>query len=193
MTELKDETNDEVWKKFLRKYWKLSLIVVVGIIIAAIGFFSTLIWFKQYAQDTGLVPVALTSWTVGYIVTFVLNSILWEFLIIGIPVIAAAVVILVFWWNRLPEDEKKEYQREPKKRRRGRSAGGGGGLIGFFSQLIWLIIVFRDGMWGVAFSDSRWNLNYLIDSYLLAFVWVLIIGGIPATIGVIWWLRRELK
>lgn len=192
MSEEKEKTKlDERWKKFLKKHWKLGLLVVAGLIVAAIGAVLVFLVFKDYAQGTGgLVPLTLGAWTLGYMVTFGLNLLLWEFLFIGIPVIIAAVVIMAIWWKRLPEEEKEEYKRDPKKGRRGKTTGSGGG-ISFLYYIIWLIIVFAQGNWDLAFSS--WTLNYLIDSSLLAMGLILLIGGIPITIGLIWWLRRELK
>lgn len=192
--EVKEDLNDEVWKDFLRSHWKVTIIIAAGIILAGIGGLLVFLWFKDYAQLGGLVPnTVLSDWTVGFIVTFILNIILWEFLIVGIPVIAAAFVIFFQWWNKLPEEEKEKYKSEPKKKtpRRGMSAGGGGGMVWGLGTLVWLIIVFTGNMWNTEFNV--WTLDYLITSSLMAFLWVLLIGGIPLAIVVIWWLRRELK
>jgi hypothetical protein len=53
------------------------------------------------------------------------------------------------------------------------------------------IIVYVDGNWNMAFQD--WTFDYLVYTYLWAFVIVLAIFGIPILLGVIWWLRREMR
>lgn len=192
MTEEKEEHLDEVWKKFLRKHWKMVLIAVGGIAAAAIAGIMVFLVLKDWFVATSLVPATIGLWTIGYGVTFFFNILLWEFIYVGIPVIIAAVLFFVLWWTKLPEDEKEEYKREPKKKRsRGTKAGGGSGGASFFIFIVWLIIVFVNNMWNTEFN--LWTLDYLITSSLWAFGIVCLIGGIPLTIVLFWWLRRELK
>ena len=193
MSDKEEENKEEVWVKFLRSHWKMKILIVSGIIVAGIGGLFVFLWFKDVALDTTLVPLTIGLWTVGYTVTFILNMIFWEFIIIGLPVIAAAVVIFLQWWNKLPDDEKEEYKKEPKKKtpRSGITAGGGGGIVWFLTLVVWLIIVFNDGKWNLEFQ--AWTFNDLIYSSLAAFLWVLLIAGIPVAVFVIWWIRREVK
>jgi len=194
MAENEAEEEKEIWIKFLQRHWKMTLLMIGGLIVAGIGGLFVFLWVRDVAIATSLVPPTLGQWTIGYIITFTLNVILWEFLIIGIPVIAAVVVIILQWWNKLPDDEKEEYKKEPKKRtpRSGMTAGGGGGFVWFLTLLVWLIIVHNDGMWNKAFQDIEWSFYYLINSSLAAFLWVLLVAGIPVAIFVIWWIRREI-
>jgi hypothetical protein len=53
------------------------------------------------------------------------------------------------------------------------------------------IKVFVDGNWNVAFAT--WTLDYVVYSMLWILIWILIIFGIPVAIGVIWWIRHEMK
>lgn len=193
MVENQAENEKEIWVKFLQKHWKITLLMVSGLIVAGIGGLFVFLWVKDVTIATSPVLATFGQWTIGYVVTFILNLILWEFLIIGIPVIAAVVVIILQWWNKLPDDEKEEYKKEPKKRtpRSGMTAGGGGGIVWFLTFLVWLIIVFNDGNWNLVFQ--AWPVDYLIYSSLTAFLWVLLVAGIPVTIFVIWWIRREMK
>jgi len=48
-----------------------------------------------------------------------------------------------------------------------------------------------DGNWNVAFAT--WTFDYLVYSYLSVLIWGLIIFGIPMVLGVIWWIRHEMK
>ena len=195
MAEKSEALEDEIWKKFLKKHWKMSILIVIGIVITAICAFLVFLWFKDYAQVQAIVPVPayIEDWSVGIIVGFILRLIFWEFIIIGIPVIAAAGVIFLQWWNKLPEEEKEEYKSEPKKKgpRRGITAGSGGGLFSFLVLIAWLIIVYAGGMWDTTFQF--WTLNYLVSTWIWAIIWILIICGIPIALFVIFWLRRELK
>ena len=193
MAENEVEKEKEIWVKFLQRHWKMTILVIGGLIAAAIGGLFVFLWVKDVTIATTPILSTFGQWTIGYVVTFILDLILWEFLIIGIPVIAAVVVIILQWWNKLPDDEKEEYKKEPKKRtpRSGMTAGGGGGIVWFLSFLVWLIIVFNDGNWNLIFQS--WPVDYLIYSSLTAFLWVLLIAGIPVAVFVIWWIRREVK
>jgi len=177
----------EVWKKFLRKHWNMLVVFVVGAILASIGAVLVFLWFLGDAQSTGLVPMTLDLWTMGYMVTFLLHLILWEVLFIGIPVIIAAVAGWL-WWRRLPDEEKKEYHFFGT---RSRATSGGGGAIELLVFIAFCIKVLTDGNWDVAFAT--WTFDYLVYSYLSALIWVLVIFGIPMALGIIWWIRHEMK
>ena len=60
-----------------------------------------------------------------------------------------------------------------------------------FIGLIWLIIVWIDGRWNLAFQ--AWTFNDWVYSWLAACLWALLIVGIPGTIFIIWSLRRPKK
>jgi hypothetical protein len=177
----------EVWKKFLRKHWNMLVVFVVGAILASIGAVLVFLWFLGDAQSTGLVPRTLDLWTMGYMVTFLLHLILWEVLFIGIPVIIAAVAGWL-WWRRLPDEEKKEYHFFGT---RSRATSGGGGAIELLVFIAFCIKILTDGNWDVAFA--AWTFDYLVYSYLSALIWVLVIFGIPMALGIIWWIRHEMK
>ncbi len=192
MSASEEEINDEVWKKFLRKHLQVVLFIIIVGIGVVIGGIFVFLWVVENSQKLGLVPTALGQWTIGYTVTFILEVILWEFIFIGIPLIIVAV-ITVYWWHKLPDDEREEYEREPKKKgpRRRLILGSGSGLISLTVFLTWLIIVWNDGMWNIAFQN--WTINYLVYSTLTAILWDLLIIGIPVTIIVFLWIRREMK
>jgi len=193
MTKENEEHPEEIWKNFLRKHWKIFLLIAGGIICAVIGAIYVFLWRTTGPEAIAQYPQTLDLWTVGYIITLILDVILWEFLIIGIPVIAVAVLIILLWWNKLPAEEKQEYSRSPKGKgsQKKVSRGRGSGIFGFLITITWLIIIYLDGYWNTAFG--LWNYTYLIYSVLAALLWDLLIVGIPLTIFLIWWLRRELK
>jgi len=179
-----------VWKKFLRKHWGMVVLFVVGAILASVGAILVYLWFVGYAQLTGLVPATLGLWTMGYLVTFLLNLILWEVLFIGVPVILAIVVIIFLWWKKLPDKERKEYMRGHLFGKRSRRTEGGEG-ISFLIFIAFCIKIYLDGNWNVPFAS--WTFDYLVYSCLWTLIWVLIIFGIPIVLGVIWWMRHEMK
>ena len=179
------EPTDPIWKRFLRKHLTFT-IMAAGVIAAAIvGAVFVFLGVVDWALATGLVPDTLGAWTVGYSVTFCLNVLLYEFLIIGLPVIAG-VAIGYLWYRKLPE--KAEYESDPKKKSH---SGDGGGAISFIVTIVWLIVVYTNNMWNTAFN--LWNFEYLITSIFWAVGLVLLIGGIPIAIGGIWWLTTQLK
>jgi hypothetical protein len=189
MVETELENGEKIWKKFLRKHWNIVVLFVVGAILVSIGAIFVYLWVVGDAQLTGLVPATLDLWTMGYIVTFLLHLIFWEAILIGIPVILAAVVGWL-WWKKLPDDEKEEYKREHLFGKRSRRTEGGEG-ISFLIFIVFIIKIFLDGNWNVAFAT--WTFDYLVYSCLWALIWVLIIFGIPIVIGGTWWLHREMK
>jgi len=187
MAETESESGSEIWKKFLRKHWNMVVLFVVGAILVSIGAILVYLWFVGDAQLTGLVPTTLDLWTMGYLVTFLLHVIFWEVLLIGVPVILAAVAGWL-WWKKLPDEEKKEYHFFGT---RSRAESGGGGSISLLVLIAFCIKVFNDGNWNVAFAT--WTFDYLVYSLLSTLIWILIIFGIPIVLGIIWWIRREMK
>ncbi len=187
MAETGSEKGSEIWKKFLTKHWNMVVLFVVGAILAAIGAILVYLWFVGDAQSTGLVPTTLGLWTMGHLVTFLLHVIFWEVLLIGVPVIVAAVAGWL-WWKKLPDEEKKEYHFFGT---RSRATSGGGGSISLLVFIAFCIKVFTDGNWNVAFA--AWTFDYLVYALLWALIWISIIFGIPIALGIIWWVRREMK
>ena len=121
------DTEDKVWKTFLRRHKKMFALFVVAAIIAAICAIYVFVWFVGDAQATGLVPSSLGSWSIGTCVTFVLNLIFWELVLIGIPVIIFVVAVYKLWWMKLPKAERKEYKRKKLFGKKTRKTDGGEG------------------------------------------------------------------
>ncbi len=168
----------------MKRHRNAFILFVVGVVLAFVGAILVFLWFVGHAQTTGLVPSTLDLWTLGNLVTFILNLIFWEILLIGIPVALAAVGAWL-WWRRLPYEERNEYQ---PFRTRSRSRGGGNA----FSLLIFIVFcikVFLDGNWNLPFS--AWTFNYLVYSWITALVWIAIIFGIPLLLVFIWWISRR--
>ena len=190
MVETESENGNKIWKKFLRNHWKMLILFVVGAISASIGAILVFLWLVGDAQLTGLVPATLGLWTMGHLVTFLLHLIFWEVLLIGIPAIVVALAVWQLWWKKLPDDEKKEYRRGHLFGKRSRRTEGGEG-ISFLIFIVFIIKIYLDGNWNVAFAT--WTFDYLVYSCIWALIWVLIIFGIPIAIGGTWWIRHEMK
>ena len=177
----------EVWKNFLKKHWKTAL-VIVSVAIGAVGIsIWTFLRVVADAQATLLVPMILGEWTIGYTIGFMLNVILWELVFVS-WVIPVGLVIYFGWYKNLPAEELIAYKKESQ---RSHSAEEGGGFS-FFMGLVWLIIMWIDGRWNMAFQ--AWTLNDWVYSWLAAGLWILGIVGVGGgTAFLIWWMRNETK
>lgn len=164
--------------KFLRRHSQMSLLIIAFIAVAVIAAIAVFLWFVADAQATGLVPTALGEWTVGNFFIFVLTLILWELVCVGSWVIVIAGLIYHQGYSKLPDKERKEY--EGCKRRK--TAEGGG--MSFFVWIVWLILVWVNGMWNLPFQE--WTFNEWVYTWLAAFLWVLLLIGIPATLFLLW-------
>ena len=190
MVELELEPDEKIWKKFLRKHWKMFVLFVVAAILVIAGAILVFLWFVGDAQVTSLVPATVGLWTLGYLVTFLLYLIFWEVLFIGIPVIITVAAIYFLWWKKISDEERKEYRRRHLFGKSSRRTDGGG-AISLLVNIVFIIKVYLDGNWNVPFAT--WTFDYLVYSYLWALLWILIIFGIPILLGGTWWIRREMK
>jgi hypothetical protein len=186
MTEETEVENSSDWMKFIRKHWNTVAVFVIAIILAVIGAIYVFWWFTGDAQTTGLVPSTLGLWSMANVVIFILHLIFWELIFIGIPAIIGAVIAWQ-WWKRLPDEEKKEYHLSGR-RSRSRDASG---AISPLLFIAFAIKVYVDGNWDAAIST--YTLNYVVDSMIIILAWIAVIFGIPAAIGLIWWIHHVVK
>lgn len=184
------ENEDKIWKKFISKHLQMFVLFIVAAVVAIIGAIYVFLWFVGDAQSTGLVPTALGSWAMGHVISFLLNLIFWEIIIIGIPVIIVIAVIYSLWWKKLPDAERKEYKKKHLFGKKSRTRDGGG-IFSFIVFIAFVIKIYLDGNWDYPFAN--WEFNYLVYSYLTALVWIFIIIGIPMLLGLIWWITSGRK
>ena len=174
------------WKRFIRKHWRTVATFVVAAILAVGSAIYVFLWFVVNAQSTGLVPRTLGLWTMANLVSFILNAIFWELLLVGIPVVAAVVVAWLLW-KRLSDEEMRGYRLF---RKRSRTTRGGGGISLFFF-IAFCVKVYLDGNWNVPIST--WTLDYVVGSTILILEWALVIIGILVALVATWWLRQHTK
>jgi hypothetical protein len=182
------------FKNFVRTHWKAVLLLVLGGIGVFIGSICVLLWFIGYSEIGGHGSLLLGNWSMETIINFLLNLILWEFLIIGIPIIAVGVVIFFQWWKKLPDEEKEGLEKHGYKKRKNQrrvAFGGGGGLIGILVFIAFCIIINLDGNWTTVLGSLEYS--YLVYTWLIALMWVLIICGIPLVLIIFFWLRMEIR
>src|SRR5207237_9973111 len=98
----------------MRKHWRTVATFVVAGILAVASAIYVFLWFVGDAQSTGLVPRTLGLWTMANLVSFILNAIFWELLLVGIPIVVALVVAWLVW-ERLSNDELRGYRRSRKR------------------------------------------------------------------------------
>ena len=184
-----EESNNSVWKTFLQNHWQmLALFIVIGI-AAVIGAIYVFLWFVGEAQATAMVPTTLGLWTMGNLITFILHLLAREILFIGVPVLVIIALIYFGWWKRLPIEERNTYKKGHLFGKKSHSRDGGG-AISFMINIFVIFKVYLDGNWDLAFGE--WTVDYLVNSYLTALLWVAIIFGIPIILGVIYWIHRKI-
>jgi Sec-independent protein secretion pathway component TatC len=174
------------WKKFIRKHWNIFAIFLVAIILAFAGAIYVFLWFVKDAQSTSLVPSILGMWSMANVVSFILNAIFWELVLIGIPVVIGAILGWQ-WWKRLSDEEKREYNLFGKGSR-SRRAGGAAPPSLFIA---FVIKVYVDGNWNMPIST--YTLDYVVGSMVTLLIATAVIFGIPAIIGLILWLRHGMN
>jgi len=174
-------------RKFAKKHLKAIALMAVGAALVIIAAVTVFLWFADDAQSSGLVPSRLGGWSVGHCVTFFLHLLFWEIVLVAIPAIVAAVAVYCLWWRRLPAEERAEYRRMEIFGGRSRSAKGWSGFS-FAVNVLFLLKVYLDHNWNTPFST--WTVDYVVDSYLWALAWILIIVAIPLAIGGLWWLSK---
>ncbi len=174
------------WRVFLRRHWGAFALFVGGCAAALAGSLLVFNWFAGNAVSTSLVPAKLGLWTISNLVHFGLYLILWEVVLVGIPVIVGAVAGWA-WWRRLPDAERGEYRLFGRGSRSSR--GGGGASLLFF--IAFCIKVYLDGNWNSPIST--FTLDYVVGSVILIIEWALIVFGIPFVVVAVWWLRHQMK
>ena len=182
MIEQTSTKTESDWALFIKKHKVAFAIFLAAAILAAAGAVYVFIWFVGNAQAIELVPSALSMWSMGHMVTFLIHVIFWELVLIGIPV-AVGGVIAWQWWKHLPDKDIYNLTGKPKK------SSGAGGSIGPLLFIAFAIKVFVDGNWGAPIAS--WTVDYVVGSMVTILLWIAAIFAIPAIIGVVWWVHHQ--
>ena len=171
--------------KFLRKHLASICCFLAAAILAFAGAVYVFVWFTGNAQSTGLVPSTLGLWSMGNIVA-----------------VYSACHLLGACPNRnscgyrcsrglaMVEKICQKQKRKNITWKRSSQADAGGAI----SPLLFIAFalkVFVDGNWNVAIST--YTLDYVVGSMVTILIWIVAIFAIPATIGIIWWIRHEMN
>src|SRR5271157_2374303 len=124
MAEINQDIQKGAWKNFLKKHWKMTFIIAAGIACAFIGAIFVFLWRTTGPEALARYPPTLGLWTVGYLVSLLVDLILWGLLLIVAPIIAAAIGIYFLWWKKLLAEERQLYARAQKIKNRERMSGG---------------------------------------------------------------------
>ncbi|NHJ25077.1 MAG: hypothetical protein EAX89_10905 [Candidatus Lokiarchaeota archaeon] len=196
-----EEVSDEgFWKFVLKKHW---LKLIPFILIAFGAFISGVYVFLWHNEIGGYWNYTFNDWSFAAIWVYLFWFALREFLLVALPTLAVFGIIFGIIWFTMSEDLRAELKergkREDKKeekdwwKKKGKPVAQGGGFGGFsvLVMIAFLIIVFVDGNWEVSFDNLP--LIYFVRTFITAMIWIAIIFGIPATIGIIFWLWKKLK
>jgi hypothetical protein len=179
-----EEFLDEEQKRFLRRHWKMAIVFAVLFAAALAAAILVFLWFIDTAQATDLVPSVLGEFTVGYLITFFLHMIFWELVLVVSWVLVVVAAIYFLWYKQLPEEEQDITRGERGRREEGDA-------FGFLVAVFWLIIVWIDNRWDLAFES--WTLNDWVYSWIAALLWVLLIFGIPIAVYFFYWIGQEMR
>lgn len=174
---MSEQEFDEEKLRFLKKYWKMTMMIVVIAAAAVVVSVLVLLWQVNIAT----VPTTLGQWSIGIIISFILNLVFWELLLVGSWVAVLLLVLYFMWYSKLPEEDRKKWD--------GRGNRENTDVIGFFIAIAWLIMLYVDGRWNLTFDS--WTFVDWVWSWLYAAFWVLVIGGIIVVIALIAWLAKE--
>ena len=174
---MNEEEFDVEKLRFLKKYWKVSMGLVAMVAIAAIVGVLVLLW--QVNEAT--VPATLGEWSIGIVISFCLNLVFWELLLVGSWISVLIIIFYFQWYSKLPEEDRRKWS--------GRGTRENSDAIGLFVGLAWLLILYIDNRWDLTFNS--WTFTDWVFSWLIAAFWVFLIGGIVVSIGLIAWFVSE--
>ncbi|MFW9864359.1 MAG: hypothetical protein ACFFEX_18060 [Candidatus Thorarchaeota archaeon] len=179
-----EEFLDEEQKRFLKRHWKMTIVFAVIIAAAVAAAILVFLWFIDTAQTSGLVPSMLGEFTIGYLITLILHMIFWELALVASWVIVVVAAIYFLWYKQLPEEEQDITRGDRGRREEGDA-------FGFLVAVFWLIITWIEGRWDLAFE--AWTLDVWVYSWISAFLWVLLIFGIPIAVYFFYWISQEMR
>jgi len=175
MDEKSNISDGEFWKQKILKHWKVFTVAIIGCVAAFAGALLVLFWFIDTSPIGAMGSATIGEWTLAWIWKFFIFLVLWELLIVGIPVVVAFGVGGYLWWNRFSAEEKAEF----KGRWRGKGTAETGGFE-FFMFIAYSIYIYIKGDLFTPLGDYPYT--YWVNSWFLTLAWLLVIIGIPAAI-----------
>jgi hypothetical protein len=175
MGETSKGSDGEFWMRKIQDHWKAFTVAVLGGVAVVAGALLVLFWFIETSPAGAKGTATIGEWTLAWMWEFIIFLILWELLLVGIPVGIAFGLGWFFWWKRLPAEEQAEF----KGRWRGRHTAEGGGL-GFAMFIAYSIYMYIQGDFFTPFGDHHYS--YWVFAWFRMLAWMLVIFGIPAAI-----------
>ena len=175
MDEKGNISDGEFWKRKIQKHWKVFTIFIIGCVVAIAGAILVLFWFIDTSPIGAMGTATIGEWTLAWIWEFFIFLVLWELLIVGIPVVVAFGAGWYLWWNKFSAEEKAEF----KGRWRGKGTAESGGFE-FFMFIAYSIYMYINGDFSTPFGNHPYT--YWVYPWFLTLAWLLVIIGIPAAI-----------
>ena len=194
MSENEEVSDEKYWKGKLREHKNALIIMIIAGICLFIGAILVGIWVLEANPFVDPRTGTFNDWTLNYIVGFMILIILWELLFIVVPAALFFCVGGYLWWSRLPEEEKKEFKEREKKQKshKAEKYGGGGGGFSFVLFIAYCIYIAVQGNYNTTFGAEPYT--YWLYSYMLTFMWIVIVLGTPCLIAfIIWYLVKGRK
>lgn len=93
----RDETDARAAKKFLRRHWKMTIALAVGLVVAVAVAFYVFLWVTATVQASGLVPTTLGAWSVATLFTYYITVLIWELVFVVSWALPMVFVIFGIW------------------------------------------------------------------------------------------------
>jgi len=187
---MSEELSEEAfWKGMVKKYWVGFLILLLVCVGFFIWFFNILLIYIANSDIGGYGLWTLDNFSVGTSILWLLSLIGWELLLGGLPFVGVCgLIVALYWFVILPEEDKeaiKARESKDKKKKHHQKEGGG---VSFLFTIAFLIVIFVQGHWLTPFGSLTYS--YLIQAYIIGFMWVCIIAAIPAVIILLWYFSK---
>ena len=182
MSEIEKSEDWTFWKNFIKKHRNSFIIAIIAGICCIIGLILILLWVIEANPFVDPRTGRLGNWTLNYVVGTIILLIIWDLLFVGLPAALFFGIGGYLWWHKLPEEDKQEIKDRDKKEksRKAQKYGGGGGGFGIFMFIAYCIYIAVDGNYNTPLMDKPYT--YWLYSYMLTFMWILIVFGIPIAI-----------
>ncbi|GAG25875.1 unnamed protein product, partial [marine sediment metagenome] len=89
MEEKCNYSGGEFWTRKIKEHWKAFTVFIIGCAVALAGAILVLFWFIETSPIGAMGTATIGEWTLAWIWEFFIFLVLWELLIVGIPVAVA--------------------------------------------------------------------------------------------------------